>query len=226
MNDFSVCNLDFGKSVCVLVFMQLVRSKKTWDKSFSVQSLNESVFWTWKKNVWIVGSISTAEQSKLTRSPVYRLIRDCFSERWQFEHFIGQKRPSVNYIRSSSRIYSWAVFACCSKQRFGKFWLDNQKMAVFADDSSVLIIGTQFESSLQSNQDKMNSWFTYIKLSLNTSKGEVMIFSFGINSQLPVLTKTLHGSDSSKYGGVHSGSKLTLRHHIASLQKIWIKSVV
>ena len=61
---------------------------------------------------------------------------------------------------------------------------NNNKIAILADDTSILKL------LLQPDLDKISTWFSFNKLSPNTSKGEVMNFSLGNRTKVIDFTGT------------------------------------
>ena len=68
---------------------------------------------------------------------------------------------------------------------------NNKKLAIFADETSILKSGKQTESLLEPDLDKISNWFSDNKLSLDTSKCEVMNFAFRNRTQLTLVGQKL-----------------------------------
>ena len=92
-------------------------------------------------------------------------------------------------------------------------------VAIFADSTSILISGKPTESLLQPDLEKISNWFSFNKLSPNTSKCEVMNFGLRNRTQLILLGQKLPLKYSAKYLGVYLDSKLIFRDHIEHVTK-------
>ena len=68
---------------------------------------------------------------------------------------------------------------------------NNNKIAIFAEDTSILRSGKPTESLLQPDLEKISNWFSFKKLSPNTSKCEVMNFGLRNRNQLTSLGQKL-----------------------------------
>ena len=88
---------------------------------------------------------------------------------------------------------------------------NNNRIAIFADDTSILKQGKRTESLLQPDLDKISNWFSENQLSPNTSKCEITNFGLRKRTQLTLLGQKLPMKDSAKNLGVYLDSKLTIR---------------
>ena len=154
------------------------------------------------------------------RGPIYKLRKDYLNNRWQFLEVNQTKTeyqpistgvPEVSILGPFLFLVYINDLACYAQ--------NNNKMAIFADDTSILKSGKRTESFLQPDLDKISNWFSYNKLSLNTSKCEVMNFGLRNRTQLTLLGQKLPVKDSAKYLGVYLDSKLTFRDHIEHVTK-------
>ena len=155
------------------------------------------------------------------RGPIYELIKNYLSNRWQFVE-VNEKntdyRPITTGVPQGSILGPFLFLVYIND--LASYVQNNNRIAIFADDTSILKSGQKMESSLQPDLDKMSNWFSYNKLSLNTSKCEVMNFGLSNNStQLTLLSKQLPTKESSKYLGVYLDSKLTFHDHIECVTK-------
>ena len=79
----------------------------------------------------------------------------------------------------------------------------DSKIAIFADDTSIVKAGTQSQCNLQTDLDRINNlFFSFNKLSLNIPKCEVMKFEIAITKDLTLPNEKLPEWSASNYLGV------------------------
>ena len=154
------------------------------------------------------------------RGPTHELIEDYLSNRWQFVEVNRKKterQPIKTGVPQGSILGPFLFLVYINDLAI--YAQNNNKIAIFADDTSILKSGKKLDTSLQADLDKISNWFSYNKLSLNTSKCEVMNFGCRNSNKLTLLRKELPKKESFKYLGVNLDSKLTYRDHIEHVSK-------
>ena len=99
------------------------------------------------------------------------------------------------------------------------FCKNENKIAMFADDTSILKSSGRNNLNLQDDLDRVIDWFSFNKLSVNTSKCESMHFGCGISKHLTILNENVGMKTHCKYLGLYLDSKLTFREHIKYVSK-------
>ena len=99
------------------------------------------------------------------------------------------------------------------------FCKNENKIAMFADDTSILKSSGRNNLNLQDDLDRVIDWFSFNKLSVNTSKCESMHFGCGITKHLTILNENVGMKTHCKYLGLYIDSKLTFREHIKYVSK-------
>ena len=91
---------------------------------------------------------------------------------------------------------------------------NNNQIAKFADDTSLVKAGKRKECQIQEDIDKMAVWFTSNRLTVNASKCEVM--NFGLRGQqfITLMNQKIPQKDSCKYLGLHVDDKMTFTDNI------------
>ena len=154
------------------------------------------------------------------RSPIYELIKDYLSDRWQLVEVNQTKteyQPSSTGVPQGSILGPFLFLVYIND--LASYAKNNNKIAIFADDTSILKSGKRTDSLLQPDLDKISNWFSYKKFSINTSNCEVMNFGLRNRTQMTLLGHKLPIKDSAKYLGVYLDSKLTFRVHIEHVTK-------
>ena len=97
-------------------------------------------------------------------------------------------------------------------QRFAPDPWKRNKMAFFADDTSIIKSG-KTKCNMQNNCMQLCDWFNYNKTWLNTSKCETMSFGNNYQNTLTVQNEAMPRNTCCKKLGVLIDSKLTYRDH-------------
>ena len=96
---------------------------------------------------------------------------------------------------------------------------NSSKIAIFADNTSIVKAGPRNQCFLQTDLDRINNWFCHNKLSLNISECEVVNFGIGIPNDLTLNNEKLPKRNSCKYLGVCLEKKLLFHDQIEHIVK-------
>ena len=102
---------------------------------------------------------------------------------------------------------------------------------LYADDTTILIESDHVSTALNSilSLQKLNTWLTANKLSLNISKTHYMVFDRGkekIVQDSLYLNKILIGIKFTKFLGIIIDEKLTWTHHISYIKNKISKGII
>ena len=90
----------------------------------------------------------------------------------------------------------------------------NCKIALFADDTSVLKTNRKNDTGIQQEVNELLNWYTTNKLSVILEKCEILPFGSGQPVEIKMMNNTIQYKKSCKYLGIHSVSSLRFNQHI------------
>ena len=85
---------------------------------------------------------------------------------------------------------------------------NSAKIAIFADDTSIVKGGPRNQCNFQTDLDRLYNWFSDNQLSLNIPKCEVMNFGVGTTKDLTLTNEKLPMQNACQYLGVYLDKKL------------------
>ena len=97
--------------------------------------------------------------------------------------------------------------------------IHSSKLALFADDTSVIKAGNRNDISIEEDINSLTNWFTKNKLSVNLDKCEVVPFGSGKPLEITMMSKKIPFNKSCRYLGVHIDSRLRFHEHINRVVK-------
>ena len=80
--------------------------------------------------------------------------------------------------------------------------IHSSKLALFADDTSVIKAGNRNDISIEEDINSLTNWFTKNKLSVNLDKCEVVPFGSGKPLEITMMSKKIPFNKSCRYLGV------------------------
>ena len=95
----------------------------------------------------------------------------------------------------------------------------NCKIALFADDTSILKTNRKNDTGIQQDVNELINWYTANKLSVNLDKCEILPFGSGQPDEIKMMNNTIPYKKSCKYLGIHLDSSLRFNHHIEYVVK-------
>ena len=144
------------------------------------------------------------------RGPIFQILMDYLANRYQYIETVNERtdKLQINTGVPQGSILGPFLFLVYIKD-LPSYTGNSSKIAIFADDISIVKAGPRNQCFLQSDLDRINNWFCYNKLSLNISKCEVVNFGIGIPNDLTLNNEKLPKRNSCKYLGVYLDKKTT-----------------
>ena len=149
------------------------------------------------------------------RGPIFDILMDYLANRYQYIETVNDRTDTLQIntgVPQGSILgpFLFLVYINDLPSYIGNI----SKIAIFADDTSIVKAGPRNQCFLQTDSDRINNWFCYNKLSLIISKCEVVNFGIGIPNDLTLNNEKLPKRNSCKYLGVHLDKKLRFHDHI------------
>ena len=95
----------------------------------------------------------------------------------------------------------------------------NCKIALFADDTSILKTNRKNNTDIQQDVNELINWYTANKLSVNLDECEILLFGSGQPLEIKMMNNTIPYKKLCKYLGIHLDSWLGFNHHIGYVVK-------
>ena len=148
------------------------------------------------------------------RGPIHNILADYLSQRFQFVSIRKTNSPSREIRTGVPQgsilgpflflVYINDLPDVCQKS----------EIAIFADDTSIVEAGKTDDCRVQNELETLTDWFSYNKLSINTSKCESISFGRMYQRQLTIMEKKISQKNCCKYLGLYIDPVLTFRDHI------------
>ena len=137
------------------------------------------------------------------RGPIFQILMDYLANRYQYIETVNERtdKQQINTGVPQGSILGPFLFLVYIND-LPSYTGNSSKIAIFADDISIVKAGPRNQCFLQTDLDRINNWFCYNKLSLNISKCEVVNFGIGIPNDLTLNNEKLPKRNSCKYLGV------------------------
>ena len=156
------------------------------------------------------------------RGPIFEILMDYLANRYQYIETVNDRTDKLQIktgVPQGSILgpFLFLVYINDLPSYIG----NSSRIAMFADDNSIVKAGPRNQCFLQTDLDRINNWFCYNKLSLNISKCEVVNFGIGIPNDLITTfnNEKLPKRNSCKYSGVYLDKKLLFHDLIEHIVK-------